>query len=299
MKRKLIYLIAAASLSIILSALSVTAQDYEIRLERPSKAGDKYSLSAIGSQRLRLKLTSGKQIVREMDDAFTLELTAEATVLTVDAGSSATSKSFTITSSKLTKNGATKPLLPNGSIVLATLQDRHTLFQLNGKPVADDVAKALSVVIGLHASDSISDEAMFGTSGRKRVGESWNLNVDIIMAFIKELGGQARKEDIKGTAVFKETQDNHLIIHSLMAVVNVSLPLPAGYKAENGTILSELTSKLPLPNSDGSIENSNKLSINLSGRLDATPDKPEGKINMTYENSVTFKTIPTKQPAHK
>jgi len=46
-----------------------------------------------------MKFTSGEEIVRNIDVGFTLELTAEATVLTVDAGSMATSKSFTITSS--------------------------------------------------------------------------------------------------------------------------------------------------------------------------------------------------------
>src|SRR5256885_2169389 len=112
----------AAALSILLCSLSATAQDYEIRLEQPSKAGDKYSLSADGRQRVRMKLTSGEQVVRDIDDGFTLELTAEATVLTVDASSMATSKSFTITSSKLIKDGVAKPLLPDGSVVLAKLQ---------------------------------------------------------------------------------------------------------------------------------------------------------------------------------
>src|SRR2546421_12491743 len=134
MNSRLIYSVAALLL-IILYSFSVTAQDYEIRLEPTSKAGDKYSLSAIGSQRVKVKLTSGNEIVRNTDEEFTLELTADVTVLTVDAKGRATSKSFTITSTKLIKDGTTKSLLPNGSVVLAKLQDGNTLFEMNSKSV--------------------------------------------------------------------------------------------------------------------------------------------------------------------
>jgi hypothetical protein len=294
MKLNLICL-AAASLSITLCSLLATAQDYEIRLEQPSKVGDKYSLSATGSQRVKVKFTSGDQVVRNVDDGFTLELTAEATVLTVDATSTAISKSFTIISSKLIKDGITKPLLPNGSIVLAKLQGGNTLFEMSGKPVEDVVAKALSTVIALHSGDSISDKAMFGTHEKKRVGESWNLNVEATMAFIKSLGGQARKEDIKGMSVFEKAENKHVIIRSSMDVTNVSLPLSAGYKAEKGEIHSEFFSKLPLPDSDGSVETTNKILMNLTGRRDPAPDKPAMEISLIYESSGTFRTIPTKQ----
>lgn len=290
MKHYLTYL--AGVLLILLCSFSAAAQDYEIHLDPPSKVGDKYSLSAAGSLRLRMKFTSGEQIVREIDDGFNLELTAEATVLTVDALGAATSKSFKITSSKLTRDKTTQTLLPNGSIVLARLQDGHTLFEMNGKPVDDEVAKALSTVIALHSSDSISDDAMFGTRGKKRVGESWDLDVEATMAFIKSLGGQARKEDIKGKSVFEEAKNNHLIISSSMDVVNVSLPLSAGYTGDTGEIHSEFSSVLPLPNSDGSVETSNKVLITQTGHRDLTSGRPEMGISFVYESGGHFKTVP-------
>jgi hypothetical protein len=217
----------------------------------------------------------------------------------VDALGAATSKSFTIISSKLTRDGATSTLLPNGSIILAKLQDGRTLFEMSGQPVDDDVAKALSIVIALHSGDSISDDAMFGTHEKKRVGESWDLDIEATMAFIKSLGGQARKEDVKGRSVFERADNNHLIISSSMDVVNVALPLSAGYKGDTGEIHSEFSSKLPLPNSDGSFETSNKVLINQTGHRDSASGRPEIGLSFVYESNGRFKTVPIKQNSTK
>lgn len=294
MNLKLIYSIAVPLL-IILHSLSVIAQDYEIHLEPTSKAGDKYSLSATGSQRISVKLTSGNEIIRNTDEEFTLELIAEATVLAVDAKGRATSKSFTITSTKLIKDGTTKSLLPAGSVILAKLQDGNTLFEMNGKPVEKDVATELSVVIALHSGNSISDEAMFGSQIRRRVGETWGLNLEAVMPFIKELGAPVRKEDITGAVTLEKVENNHLFVRGSMDVANALLPLSSDFRTDKGEFHSKFYRSLPLPNSDGSIEERHRVLMNLTGTGRADTAEQILRLNMIVENSGTFKTIPAIQ----
>src|ERR1041384_2021889 len=99
------------ALLILFCSLTVDAQDYAIRFEQPAKAGDKYQLTATSSQSMKITITSGERVVPMTDDSFTVELTAAATVLEVNAKGQPIAKSFTILKSKLTTNGTTQPLL--------------------------------------------------------------------------------------------------------------------------------------------------------------------------------------------
>jgi hypothetical protein len=286
--------LAAAPLFIILCSLSVAAQDYDIRLEPLSRAGDKYQLSATASQSIRVKLTSGAQVIQDTNDEFSLKLTADVRVLAVDAKGMATSKSFTITSTTLLKDGATRPLLPQGAVVLAKLQDGHTLFEVNGKPLEEEVAKVLSSAIALHSSDSISDEDMFGSLSRRKVGESWNLNIEAIMAFVKGLGGQVSKENITGTTILKKVENNQIVVHGIMDVANVLLPLSSDFIPEKGEIHSEFNNRLPLVNSNAGSDFNNKvvMTFNGIGRRAPNTNEPVLRINMTIQISSTFNIIP-------
>lgn len=280
--------VAVVGLFILLCSSAAPAQDYEIRFDHSSKVGDKYHLSATGNELLRITLTAAGRVVPTPDEGFTVELTADAKVLEVSANGWATAKSFTIIKSMLTKDGAIKPLLPEGTIVLAILQNRRTVFQINGNPVEPHVAKALSSLITLHNDDATNDDELFGARSRKKVGESWNVNIEAAIEFIKGMGGQAKKEDIKGTMTLEKVEQQHLFIHGAMNVDNVLLPIPVGFNTERGVLLAEFASKLPLAGSDDSFATQQKVSINLTGRRPATLTEPEMSLNMIYETSATY-----------
>lgn len=263
------------------------AQDYEVRLARPTTVGSKYHLTATDSETVKSRLTTGDKVLKATDEGVVLELVADAVVLEVDAKGHATRKSFTVVSSKITKDGTTNALLPTGTLIVASAQGGNVIFQVDGKPVEDSVAKALSSVLSVYSGHSDDDE-VFGTRSRKKLGESWGVNTDAAIAMLKELGVEARKEDVKGSTMLEKATKNHLFINAWMSATNVLFPLPEGFKAENGSFRFDISGSFPDVTSDGSMDETQKSSFQTTGRRDATANTPELRFTVVLENTATF-----------
>lgn len=267
--------------------LTGQARDYEVRLARPTTAGSKYRLAATVSETVKNRLTSGDKVLKASDEGFALELVADAVVLGVDAQGHATRKSFTVVSSKITKDGTTNALLSAGTVVAASAQGGNVVFQVDGKPVERDVAKELSSALSVYSGYPDDDE-VFGTRARRKTGESWGMNTDAAMAMLKELGVEARKEDLKGSTTLEKVTNNHLFINAWMSATNVLFPLPEGFEAEDGSWRFDITGSFPDVASDGSMDETQKSSFQTTGRRAATAGTPELRFSVVLESTSTY-----------
>lgn len=275
-------------IGLVLALLLVwQAQDYEVRLARPTTVGSKYRLTATGSETVKNRLTTGDKVLKATDEGFALELVADAVVLEVDAQGHATRKSFTVVSSKITKDGTTNALLPAGTVVVVLAQGGNVVFQVDGKPVEKGVAKELSSALSVYSGYPDDDE-VFGTRARRKPGESWGMNMDAAMAMLKELGVDAKKEDLKGSTTLEKAANNHLFITAWMSATNVLFPLPEGFKAEEGSWRFDITGSFPDGASDGSMDETQKSSFQTTGRRAAIADTPELKFSVVLENISTY-----------
>lgn len=262
-------------------------QDYEVRLARPMKVGSKYRLAATGSETVRSKLTTGDRVVKTTEEGFTLEFVADATVLEVDGQGRATRKSFTVVSSKITREGETNALLPAGTVVVAAAQGSDVVFQVGDKPVERSIAKALSSVLSVYSGYPDDDE-LFGTRARKKPGESWGVNTDAAIAMLKELGAEARKEDVRGSTTLERVSDEHLFISARMDAANVLPPLPEGFKAEGGGFRVEISGRFPDVKSDGSMDETQKFTFETTGRRAPSADTSELRFSIVSESTSTY-----------
>lgn len=280
--------IAAVALIINICSSASPAQHYEIRLEQLYKVGSKYRLSAISTQIEKATVTSGDQVLQSTENGFSVELIADVTVLQTDSKGHNTGESLTVISSKLTKEGATTPMLPQGSVVIAMVQGDDIVFKMNGKPVEAELGKALSSAVTLFTGGPDDDE-LFGTRIKRKVGESWGINSDAAITFLKELDAQAAKEDIKGVMTLEKVEDNQLFISGSMNVKNVLLPLPSGFKAEAGEFRAEFSGRFPIERSGGSLDQSMKASVFITAKREQGGGQPEVRMNVVYENSASYK----------
>jgi hypothetical protein len=279
--------IAAVALTVIVSWSASAAQDYQIRLQQPGKVGSKYRFSGIGAQTDRATVTSGGKVIQSTENAFTVELTADVTELEIEAKGHVTRKSLMVISSKTTNEGATKPLLPQGTIVLATAEGGRTVFKVNGESVADDVAKVLSSQITVYTGGPDDDE-VFGTKLQRRVGESWNLDADAVTAFLKEIDGQAPKESISGTTTLQKVEDNHLFISASMIVKQLVMPLPSGFKCEAGEFRAEFSGRFPVGPSNSGLDGTQSLVISMTGKRPPTDGQAEIIMKIHSEASSRY-----------
>jgi hypothetical protein len=95
------------------------AQTYEIRLNRPTKIGDRYRISGTGSSFLTRTAAVEGRVVKKQSEAFTVEFEADETVLEFGSNGSLTRESLKVNNCLVRSDGIAKQLFPKGTVIVA------------------------------------------------------------------------------------------------------------------------------------------------------------------------------------
>jgi hypothetical protein len=148
------------------------AQDYAVRLARPSAAGDRRL--AAGWLQTEDRATGGpKGAATDQRQSSTIRYVVATEVL--EASPRGNARRATLTVRRLTKEsaGVTAELARPGTEVTARLVGHERVFEMQGARLAPDLQVALAAAVSLRADDEPTDDDLFGTAQRRRVGESW------------------------------------------------------------------------------------------------------------------------------
>jgi hypothetical protein len=96
-----VFAFSASAQTGALDQTASAAQRYAIKLDRGVKAGDQYHVECASSNKTTTNVTVAGQFLRGSEDGFTIELSADVTVLAATLNGWATRKRFTVLSSKL------------------------------------------------------------------------------------------------------------------------------------------------------------------------------------------------------
>jgi hypothetical protein len=157
------------------AAAPTPAPDYAVRLTRPAAAGDKRL--AVGWLRTEDRATGGPQgAAADRRQSSTIRYVAATEIVEVSPNSNA--QRATLTIRRLTKEsaGVTAELAKPGTVVTARLVGHERVFEMLGARLAPDLQAALAAAVSLRADDEPTDDDLFGTAQRRRVGESWPVN---------------------------------------------------------------------------------------------------------------------------
>ena len=191
----------------VLLALSVAApllsadESYTVRLARPKKVGDTYRLDARGMHHTQQRLTVGGRLVGEEDKKHSVHLVAVATVLAVDTKSSATRIEYRIESLRASSPGQSEEeVLPAGRKVVAESKNGDTAFTTDSAvPLTPETVETLKMVISAHVPESPTDDDIFGTTARKKVGDRWGINAATAARDLAKSGLSVSAEDLNGS----------------------------------------------------------------------------------------------------
>lgn len=261
-----------------------------IRLHRPHTAGQRVRLELTGEKHENLERRDGASWVAQRNKDLFVALAAEQRVLQVSANGSVMSADYLVRSFEV-RRGETRTTPLRRGVVLhverPTAPDARTLIMVDGQPVEDEVAEALSVVISGRPSE-VDDDQVFGSTTPRRVGDRWRMNDTLAE---RELARAAQLEvDLSGEAQLVEMRTVQdlpcAIISGTMSGRLRGLPnLPASAQFERGTL--EITQRGAFP-TDGTTrapESEMGMVLEVAFSVRAAQNQPPQQLRMTVRES--------------
>ena len=276
---------------LVLFVASVSAQDYAIKILQPLKVGQRYNLTVVASDSSEMTMTSEKRTPKSQKEERNIEMESTATVLAVDANGRPTKESHTIV--KLLQGDAKEPLLVAGTKVLATRSGRKRVFEIEGVPVMGAAAKALDLGVNI-TSGGPTDDEMFGTTERKKVGDSWPMNQTVAMKETNErLGAMGMGvASIKGTtALQKVTRDGDVNVLHFKSTLNATAS-PAGkspFTSADTTMDATFIEAVPEDMTRSLLEEGFTTTMTMKASRKPNPEGLVVQISMKAKRSITRK----------
>jgi hypothetical protein len=155
------------------------AQDFEIKFDRPLKAGMKYRMNTSSSGKMSLTAKVNGELVMNRPSVSSSDLQADVLVVAVDGKGKATRLEFTIRKFVQTRNGTETEVLPPGAVVVvaSTGTNRPDFSLKDGSPVSPALSKELYLL--RTSADMLPQnfDQFFGTRERKTPGDEWPIDM--------------------------------------------------------------------------------------------------------------------------
>jgi hypothetical protein len=297
MRRRILLLVAASFLPALSSAQGA---DYEIRLTRPGKAGDRYRIEATGEQLRQVALRSGGQTIPGSSEGFKVELTGDATVLEADAKGSVTRAQVRIGTLVRVLGLRRDEMLDAGTVVTESRSGARQVFQIGGREVTPVVKDLLEVVLSETSDPDVpNDDELLGTRERKKVGESWQVNRDSLARFVsrdRDISLDVKPGDVEGSGRFTalervdDVQCQRIdISFTFLGTPRVDPPPPPGASARVTVTMSNL---LPVDTKLDARAQTSQLTMTYTMDAMPRPDRPAEQMVATWSQKIDRKLRP-------
>jgi len=259
--------------------LSLAGKEYTIQLHRPAKVGDQFRVEMSGSESNTMTRKVGDMEDTE-EKKWSAKLKGIVTVLKVNKVGSVVQMKFKVDSFTITEGKFTEEALEKGAVIKGEEKDDTNQFELwdeeskLGVPLQDGIAvDALKLLFSLDdAEDKETDDDVFGTKDKKKVGDSWKINAK---ALAESAGNDKVKIDPKNVTgkislagVVKAGGHECLELKGNFTVKG--LKPPADFPRNLRVIKSEMTgrvhSKIPVDTSLPEVENNMVMTMIMEVR---------------------------------
>ena len=165
-------------------SFTATGKDraFAIHMHRVSKVGQKFRLAVKASMQLVIERHVGDRSEKEKE-AFDTDFAGVVTVLKTTKGGGKKKVVIVVEKFMITEEGFKFEGLPKGTRLIASLKDREVVFaealegQEEGKPLAEGIEfDALQQVISLDNEGDVTDDDIFGSKEKRKVGDKWPVN---------------------------------------------------------------------------------------------------------------------------
>jgi hypothetical protein len=279
----------AAALVLGIGGSIMAAVDYDIKLTRPMKPGAEYHMAMSGQTEEKNVAKDGVKAAQSEATKSSIDFEAAVKVAEVDKNGTPSKVTLTVEKCVMKAGKEEKTPIVKGTVVVAYIKDKESVFEIAGKPAEEAAAQALAMAVDL-GKGLPSDDEVFGSKVRRIVGDKWDMDAAGAAKHIEGEGMTAAKEDIKGTVtlsrVVKIGATECLDVECDMSIGKFTAPLPPGFKIEKGTIQSHYSMKVPVDLTQNVLEDSSEMTITLTIR-----NKPQAGPDMVNETVSNQKQV--------
>lgn len=282
---------------LVLAGSALAQEDYEIRLARPHKVGEKFKLVVQADETRGQKVSQEDKVLQNLTRKIKVSLEATLEVLAVDGSGEMTKAAFTVAKMDAVVDGQPIKGLEEGTLITAGWKDGEKVYTIKDETVAKgDAAKLLDLVIPLKEEGKPTSDAAFGTKQRQKVGSSWDVDAETIAKGLTGKSLKLDKENVSGKTTLVEATTvgdvKCLRLKVDVKLQNVGFPLPEGSKTQEATIGVNVDLLLPQDPSQALLEDTTKMNMLMKAQIPT-----EGKtqtLEMIDNRSSTAKYTPIK-----
>ncbi|MGD1001528.1 MAG: hypothetical protein ABSA67_12625 [Candidatus Brocadiia bacterium] len=290
----------AAILALALAPCSALfAQDYEIRLDRPDPIGSKCRLAMVGKESTSQVVKQDDKVIQDKNSKFTVEAELVATILAVSEKGANTRVKVEVEKLTRIEGDARRELLPKGSVVTVAWDGKGQAFDMAGglDPDTEESLRLLNLVS--ENPNGPTDDEVFGSKERKKVGDRWEGNSELMAKDIIRYGILAKKEDFKSTVtldkVVRVGKTECLQLTCAFTCDKFEPPLPPGFTVEKSALKADFSNKLPVATSLSlPAEGSMDMAIKLIARGKPNPGAGEFVLEIANDQSLTVRATEVK-----
>jgi hypothetical protein len=174
--------------------------------------------------------------------------------------------------------------------VTAFIADEKQQFTIEGTEVSPEAKEVLDMVITLDDVDFSEDEA-FGTKERKKIGESWPINMKLAMEELRSSGMDFSKGDFSGKVTLAgiggKDATPYLILNGEIVINQLEIPVGPEVYTDKSHGRFTFTAKYPLDHTMGVLEEISNYAIDATMKNKPAEDFPDMTVHVYAEQTMT------------
>lgn len=241
------------------------SQTYPVKLNRPVKVGTEFRIVAHGDDEITMKMENKTA----ESSKITVDLEANVKVLEVDEKGHATKAAYTVEKCVRKSGGNETELLAKDRVIIVDSENGHKNLSSERGELAREARQALDLVTSIHSEKS-DDDAVFGTTEEKRIGDTWPINVEAAMPDM-ESKFRISRNDLSGeTKLVAEKNINGikcLEFATKIKAKNIHPSVPRGAKISDAELSASYRSVVPVDLSQKILAESGVSKIFFRGKM--------------------------------
>ena len=274
-------------------------QEYQIKLHRPMKLGDKFELSIVSTVKETTTTKSdGKQLDKE-EAAYKVELTGELEVLGVDAKGRPLKLALTVSRGIVTEGDDIVPFLARNEVLTAETSEGETQYSIDGEDLQQEYAEILRTILPTIHPEDLDEDQLYGSSKPRKTGETWSVDADAVAKQIRRELSELKQVEVTGQVKLAglETYEGRecLLLVGEQKLSNFKFAAPAdGFQISEGSAKGSFGILLPTDGITPSLHEIEKGSSRIV--MQGVKDDTKGlEVILETTETTEWRTIPIKK----